>query len=110
LASDWPIRGDAFFQENPMKNNLPTPRQLRVLFAIIQRQHCGEHVTLKYLNDTLGIRSANGVLCHLKPLQKKGFVTRNQELSGKHPAGALRSLYRLELFPEAFSNDPAANR
>lgn len=63
-----------------------TPRQQRVYDAI--RSHVsrnGYGPTIRELGDLLGIRSPNGVLCHLKPLEKKGLIARG-------PKGTARTI------------------
>ena len=74
-----------------------TPRQLAVLATIIQQTHRQGITTIRSIGKALGIRSVNGVFCHLLALERKGFITHKE-----FKAATVRSTYRLELFPEAF--------
>src|SRR3954463_11945647 len=53
-----------------------TARQAEVYEAMLrhQRKHKGQAATVRGLQSALGIGSTNGVLCHLKPLMRKGLV------------------------------------
>ena len=54
-----------------------TPRQREIL-AFIQTYRVvnGISPTIRNIADNFGIRSPNGVLCHLKALEKGGHLTR----------------------------------
>lgn len=52
-----------------------TPRQSDVLQAIRENiKHHGYAPTIREIGTKLGIRSPNGVACHLKALEKKGYI------------------------------------
>lgn len=68
-----------------------TEKQAEVLaFLNAQHESTGVYPTIREQMDHHGIRSPNGMLCHLKALAKKGYLTRG-------PKGHARS-YRV---PEA---------
>lgn len=54
-----------------------TPRQSEVLTAIVDRMEL-VGPTVRELMPVLGIGSTNGVTCHLRPLETKGFIIRNE--------------------------------
>jgi SOS-response transcriptional repressor LexA len=37
--------------------------------------------TVREIGEAFGIRSPNGVMCHLKALEKKGYIVRDENLS-----------------------------
>ena len=37
--------------------------------------------TVREIGDAFGIRSPNGVMCHLKAIEKKGLITREKNMS-----------------------------
>jgi SOS-response transcriptional repressor LexA len=57
--------------------------------------------TVREIGDEFGIRSPNGVMCHLKALAKKGHIVRNENLSrairlpGASPIAVLRDIRKL---------------
>lgn len=59
-------------------SNFLTDRQQQVLDVIssFTREH-GYPPTVREIGDKLGIRSGNGVACHLKSLESKGAITRD---------------------------------
>lgn len=58
-----------------------TPRQAEFLEYIEERTHRGLPPTIRELGLKFGIGSPNGVNCHLKALQKKGYIERDAKLS-----------------------------
>lgn len=56
-----------------------TPRQEQVLEFI--RQNSGYSPTVREIALALSIRSPNGVVCHLKALEKKGLIRRTPNSS-----------------------------
>ena len=55
----------------------PTPRQRRVLDTI--RRHLAVHgrpPTIREIGEAVEIRSPNGVMSHLRPLERKGLIRR----------------------------------
>lgn len=59
-----------------------TARQQEMLDLI--REHVATHgwpPTVRELGARMGIRSTNGVIDHLKALERKGFIARNDMLS-----------------------------
>jgi repressor LexA len=62
----------------PGANPEITPRQAAVLGFI--RDYVGRNLcspTLREIGEAIQARSPNGVLCHIRALQKKGFVKIN---------------------------------
>ncbi len=51
-----------------------TRRQCQVLDAIVRLTRPGQPPTIRQLGAALGITSPHGVICHLKAIQKKGFL------------------------------------
>jgi repressor LexA len=65
-----------------------TKRQ-RLIYDQITTQQAtqGYPATIREIADAVGIRSPNGVMCHLQALRAKGYVTWN-----KHHARTIRPL------------------
>lgn len=59
-----------------------TPRQ-REIYEFLKGQiiNRGYGPTVREIGNEFGIRSPNGVMCHLKALEKKGMITRESNLS-----------------------------
>jgi repressor LexA len=54
-----------------------TGRQAAILRFIADRQRCGSPPpSIREIGREFGIRSSNGVACHLRVLQAKGFLIR----------------------------------
>jgi len=54
-----------------------TPRQQEILDLITERiVNRGYGPTVREIGSLTGIRSPNGVMCHLKALEKKGHIRR----------------------------------
>lgn len=69
-----------------------SPGQKRVLACIIDHiEDTGFPPTIREIGDALGIRSTNGVNDHLKALEKKGYLTREDAKSR-----AIRPLFHPE--------------
>ncbi|MFM9960492.1 MAG: transcriptional repressor LexA [Planctomycetaceae bacterium] len=71
-----------------MANNLMTktanltPRQREIYeFVKDNIMNRGYGPTVREIGDEFGIKSPNGVMCHLKALEKKGLITREPNLS-----------------------------
>ncbi len=62
--------------------NQLTKRQ-RLVFDFIRDkiQHRGYGPTVREIGEKFGIKSPNGVMCHLKALEKKGLITREPNMS-----------------------------
>ncbi len=59
----------------PKQGELPiTARQMEVLRVIRGGVLTGKGVSIADIADSLGIRSKNGVKCHLKALAAKGYI------------------------------------
>ncbi|WP_437203766.1 transcriptional repressor LexA [Planctomicrobium sp. SH664] len=59
-----------------------TTRQLAIYDFIKERiLKRGYGPTVREIGSSFGIRSPNGVMCHLKALEKKGLITREQNMS-----------------------------
>ena len=55
-----------------------TARQKRILDFIRYRRDTGSTPpTVRELGDRFGIASTEGVMCHLRALEKKGYITCN---------------------------------
>lgn len=59
-----------------------TPRQ-REIYEFVKENimNRGYGPTVREIGDEFGIKSPNGVMCHLKALEKKGLITREPNLS-----------------------------
>ncbi len=73
---------------SPMANVLMTktanltPRQREIYeFVKDNIMNRGYGPTVREIGDEFGIKSPNGVMCHLKALEKKGLITREPNLS-----------------------------
>ncbi|QDT41084.1 LexA repressor [Gimesia alba] len=71
-----------------MKTTQPTTRQKltekqQSIYDFIERQITVLRVspTVREIGDQFGIRSSNGVLCHLRALERKGWIKRDHYLS-----------------------------
>jgi repressor LexA len=59
-----------------------TERQGRVYEFIREKiRNRGYGPTVREIGENFGIRSPNGVMCHLKALEKKGLITRERNMS-----------------------------
>jgi repressor LexA len=59
-----------------------TERQQRVYAFIREKIHSrGYGPTVREIGENFGIKSPNGVMCHLKALEKKGLITRERNMS-----------------------------
>jgi repressor LexA len=59
-----------------------TPRQ-RDIFEFLKDKilNRGYSPTVREIGNEFGIRSPNGVMCHLKALEKKGLISRESHMS-----------------------------
>ncbi len=63
-------------------NRLPTTRQLQLLRAISAHHKTkGFPISIRELATVVGIKSTNGVNDHLKALERKGLVSREDRRS-----------------------------
>ena len=59
-----------------------TERQAKIYEFIRDKiRNRGYGPTVREIGDEFGIRSPNGVMCHLKALEKKGLITREPNMS-----------------------------
>jgi SOS-response transcriptional repressor LexA len=59
-----------------------TPKQEEIFKYIRSRILSGDPApTVREIGDEFGIRSPNGVMCHLKAIAKKGHIVRDENLS-----------------------------
>jgi repressor LexA len=60
----------------------PTERQ-REIYDFIRQSAAewGYPPTVREIGEEFGIRSPNGVLCHLKALEKKGWIERDENVA-----------------------------
>lgn len=64
------------------KRNSLTKRQQEIYDFLKDRiQNRGYGPTVREIGDYFGIKSPNGVMCHLKALEKKGLITRESNMS-----------------------------
>jgi len=60
----------------------PTERQLQIYNFIRDKIHSrGYGPTVREIGQAFKIRSPNGVVCHLKALERKGLITRGKNMS-----------------------------
>lgn len=82
--------------DTPIPYTLPplSTRQLRVLNAICTHwREYGRSPTIRELQIATGIASPNGIACHLIPLQRKGYIEREEDSArGIWPAGLRASI------------------
>lgn len=58
-----------------------TPRQSEIYEFIVERITNGLPPTVREVGSQFKIRSPNGVMCHLKALERKGLITRESHQS-----------------------------
>ena len=63
------------------KGPILTSRQRAIYEFIVEKVELGIPPTVREIGSRFGIRSPNGVMCHLKALEKKGVVERHAHLS-----------------------------
>ena len=78
------------------------PGQLRMLGLIQQLTQKHRYPpNIRELMQAAGFCSPHSVKCHLIPLRRKGLVAWEKvETPGRGPARTLRSLVRIEIFPQ----------
>jgi repressor LexA len=60
----------------------PTERQMEIYAFIRDKIHSrGYGPTVREIGEAFRIRSPNGVVCHLKALERKGLITRGKNMS-----------------------------
>ena len=71
-----------------MAETIPlTPKQQRIYDFICHRiEERGYPPTIRDIGTAFDIRSPNGVMCHLKALEKKGFIIRDGQAGSCHSA------------------------
>jgi repressor LexA len=63
-------------------SDAPTERQLEIYAFIRDKIHSrGFGPTVREIGQAFKIRSPNGVVCHLKALERKGLITRGKNMS-----------------------------
>jgi len=66
----------------PRKTKMLTPRQQEIYDLLHDKIiNSGSGPTVREIGAHFGIRSPNGVMCHLKALEKKGLITRESHMS-----------------------------
>lgn len=68
-------------KETKPKKPFLTPRQSAILGFIVEKVEHGIPPTVREIGTQFGIKSPNGVMCHLKALEKKGVIERHAHLS-----------------------------
>ena len=63
------------------KGPILTSRQAAIYEFIVEKVELGIPPTVREIGTRFGIRSPNGVMCHLKALEKKGVIERHAHLS-----------------------------
>ncbi len=64
------------------QSDAPTDRQLEIYAFIREKIHSrGFGPTVREIGQAFKIRSPNGVVCHLKALERKGLITRGKNMS-----------------------------
>lgn len=58
-----------------------TSRQSAIYDFLVEQIAQGVPPTVREIGKRFGIKSPNGVMCHLKALEKKGFIDRSAHLS-----------------------------
>ena len=58
-----------------------TSRQSAIYDFLVEQIALGVPPTVREIGSRFGIRSPNGVMCHLKALEKKGVIERHAHLS-----------------------------
>lgn len=58
-----------------MRHDSLTPRQAQIMSYILRCWLGGFIPTVREIGDEFGIGSLNGVMCHLRAFEKKGFIT-----------------------------------
>ena len=84
-------RGTASVVQNPLslrttteedQTEAPTERQMEIYSFIRDKIHSrGYGPTVREIGLAFKIRSPNGVVCHLKALERKGMITRGKNMS-----------------------------
>ena len=91
-ASKAAVRGGSSLPEALFSNlsvadgdssgDAPTPRQLEIYEFVREKIHSrGFGPTVREIGLAFNIRSPNGVVCHLKALERKGLISRGKNMS-----------------------------
>ena len=68
--------------ESQDAGDMPTARQMEIYAFIRDKIYSrGYGPTVREIGQAFDIRSPNGVVCHLKALEKKGLITRGRNMS-----------------------------
>ncbi len=69
-------------EESQDSADMPTARQMEIYEFIRDKIYSrGFGPTVREIGEAFSIRSPNGVVCHLKALEKKGLITRGRNMS-----------------------------
>jgi len=69
-------------EESQDAGDMPTARQMEIYDFIRDKIYSrGFGPTVREIGQAFDIRSPNGVVCHLKALEKKGLITRGRNMS-----------------------------
>jgi hypothetical protein len=74
-----------------------TARQFQALAIILEETRHGRVVTLQTIMQTMKIRSAEGILCHLHKLAWHDLISWGVSPSGRMACASLHPTCRLEL-------------
>jgi repressor LexA len=86
-AAEAALRGDPFglvarTADGGEAEDAPTERQMEIYAFIRDKIHSrGFGPTVREIGQAFKIRSPNGVVCHLKALERKGLITRGKNMS-----------------------------
>ena len=68
--------------DDESSGDAPTPRQLEIYEFVREKIHSrGFGPTVREIGLAFNIRSPNGVVCHLKALERKGLISRGKTMS-----------------------------
>ena len=68
--------------DDDSSGDAPTPRQLEIYEFVREKIHSrGFGPTVREIGLAFNIRSPNGVVCHLKALERKGLISRGKNMS-----------------------------
>ena len=76
-----------------MSDSLPTPKQQKI-FEYIRSyiEENGYPPAIRDIGKAFGIVSPNGVMCHLRALQKKGYIHRDEKATTLNKGGRARAI------------------
>ncbi len=80
-----------------------TEKQNKILSFIREKiTDCGYPPSIREIGEAFGIVSPNGVMCHLKALEKKGFIERNKGMTNQKSAARAITVPGMRTTPAVF--------